>query len=503
MFTDLNEDQLKAVHSQARSLLIVAGPGTGKTHTLVRRILSRIHALPPATRISAITFTNKSTDEMRTRLASQISDMNKIFIGTFHQFCLMILKDYFNISFAVIDREACETLTGSIWPEFPMSRRKRNLEEISRWKNTSFDDQIPPLVHQYQQALRAGKQYDFDDLLLETLIRLREDHDVLERVRKDFYDVYIDEYQDINLLQHELLVLLIGDDQSITAIGDPDQAIYGFRGSDVKFFHSFTKDFPDAEVLYLRRNYRNASDLLSASRQIIKVSGYRDIPAQVASIYQKGSLVIHSALTDKAEAEFIVHSIEKMTGGISMFSRDSQRVGEDDEGKFSFGDIAVLFRLKSQARESIKALERSGIPFHFNGLIRENGMDIDDDLFDQHFEEGGYQPEKISLMTLHASKGLEFPCVFICGCEKGLMPLNLLKMKSDDEEERRLFYVGMTRAKERLIFTHAKKRMLYGKTLNPEPSPYLQDIEESLKNYTASQYLKKKQKADDGQMTLF
>ncbi len=502
MPSNLNPSQQQAVESPAKSLLIVAGPGAGKTHTLTGRIISFSRHLKSPQKILALTFTRKAAGEMMSRLKGENIDLkSRVFIGTFHQFCLFILEGHNSDNFTVASDDECLSIAKETWPDLSSGEYKKRLESVSRWKSTEFDSRIPDDVQKFNAALRKKNRYDFDDLLLETFRLFSAHPKVLAQTQKSYPYVFVDEYQDMNRIQYELLKRLVGKGGSITAIGDPNQAIYGFRGSDVRFFHSFCHDFLGAEVLYLTENYRNTKDVLSASSQIIRHDADTHVPRQVARIHGQGLLTVHESATDKAEAEYVVHTIEKLVGGTSMFSQDSGRVGRGEEGEISFGDIAVLYRLKSQARELKKAFERSGMPFHITGDVSAE-KDIGEDLLAQRHIEPDIDAEKVSLMTLHASKGLEFSCVFICGCEEHLLPLDLMNMTSDTGEERRLFYVGMTRAKCRLYLLHSQKRMLYGQKMSNPPSRFLSDIEESLKNYSSSEF-RRKEKTDDGQLSLF
>jgi len=498
----LNPSQQAAVESDAPSLLIVAGPGAGKTHTLTCRILHQIQHLNNSQKILAITFTRKAAGEMRARLSPHIASLDeKIFVGTFHQWCMDILRQDSGQDIAVADDDQCLSIAKQVWPDLSASDCKKRLEEISRYKSCCFDRDEPEVVLHYNRALRERGLYDFDDLLLETWRLLKSRPDVLSAVKGVYPEIFVDEYQDINAIQQELLKILAGFDNHLTAIGDPDQAIYGFRGSDVQFFYAFMDVFPGAQMLSLNENYRNAQDVLAAASQMMSPGRSPDVPAQAARIHAQGRLTIHAASTDRSEAEYIVHTIEQLVGGTSMFSQDSGRVDSHHDGELSFGDIAVLYRLKRQAVELKKAFERSGMPFHIVGDTAAD-QEIEADLFRQRHEDPDIDAEKITLMTLHASKGLEFGCVFICGCEEGLLPLSLMKMTADRDEERRLLYVGMTRARHRLYLTHAARRRLYGLCLSNPPSPFLADIEESLKNHSRNAF-KKKEPKDDGQMTFF
>lgn len=504
---NVNETQKKAVEYDGGRLLIVAGPGTGKTHTLTLRIARRTRTLSPGQKVLAITFTNKSSEEMQDRLKKTNVDPEKFTAATFHRFCLTILREYISVvglpaGFQIALPEIVEEIAKELWPQKTVRERKQILWEISKFKTVCFRDECPPQAESLNAALRTRGLLDFDDLLLEALRLLENHRDVREAVRAVYRNICVDEYQDINAVQHALLKILAGPDGQLTAIGDPNQAIYGFRGSDVQLFQTFPQDFPGAEILSLSENYRSAAKILTASTQIIAGGKSVHVPELTARIYQEGQLTIHAAASEKAEAEYVVHQIEKLVGGTSMFSQDSGRVDGEDTAERSFGDIAILYRLNSQARALKEAIHRSGIPYQIAGEAAKEDVDEFWTL-DCPSEKGArVDPEKVALMSLHASKGLEFPVVFIVGCEENLLPLNLEGMTADAEEERRLFYVGMTRAKERLYLIRAHKRMMYGKSRTPEPSPFLHDIEEELKEYAQST-ARKKRKKDEEQMSFF
>lgn len=506
--SQLNPSQHAAVEHRGGHLLIVAGPGTGKTHTLTARIARQLQDLSEDKRILAITFTRRAAEEMRLRLQRQIPDVEKkVFIGTFHQFGLSLLKEYgaslgLPADFRVAEENDIMEATKNVWPDKSARDRNLLLEEISRWKGTRFYEDAPAQVRSLTAELRSRGLLDFDDILLETKNLFKKNEDALNRVQAMYQGIFVDEYQDINLLQHTLLKLLIGIKNELTAIGDPNQAIYGFRGADVRFFTTFTEDFPGAMILPLSENYRSAQRIISASSQVALSNDKFSVPALKAKLEKEGRLITHQALTDRAEAEYVVHQIEQLVGGTSMFSQDSRRVGRQEAGSVTFGDIAVLYRLNSQHRVLREAFERSGIPFHISGITSGEGTDTAEDVYLGSGREAEIQAERVSLMTLHSAKGLEFPVVFIVGCEQGLLPLDIVGLATDKEEERRLFYVGMTRAKEKLFLLNAKKRMLYGKTMQNAVSPFLLDIDDELKD-VQKRTLKRKPKKDDGQIPLF
>jgi len=299
----------------------------------------------------------------------------------------------------------------------------------------------------------------------------------------------VDEYQDSNIVQNALLKKLACEGVLLTAIGDVNQSIYGFRGSRVELFRRFQEDFPPAKVLSLQENYRSAPSLLAASSQVM---GRLEL---LAKLDTEGKLVIHAAATDRAEADYVAGQIEKLIGGMDMTT--SRRA------RHSLGDIAVLYRLNAQSHLLSHALEYLGIPHQISQKPQRAQVYSDGDVLGQNEEQIEYNVEKVSLMSVHAAKGLEFPIVFLVGCEDSLFPLDLVGMKGDPQEERRLFYVGMTRAKEHLYLIHAKRRQLFGQTLMQSPSTYLADIAEELKAYESSRRATPKKDPDAAQMKLF
>jgi DNA helicase-2/ATP-dependent DNA helicase PcrA len=562
--SNLNEAQSRAVAHDNGHLLIVAGPGTGKTHTLIHRILSFISKLQAGQKVLAITFTNKAAEEMRERLKALSPGVeDSVAVGTFHSFCLQLLRQRIHQTnlpsgFRVASPEEIEGILKTAW-DIPAQDLKKILEFISRWKSFSPGQSKPPRLKEYNECLRSKGLADFDDLLYETLILLRNNEKVAAQIRRMYPLICVDEYQDLNAIQNALLKELVDENVRLTAIGDPNQAIYGFRGSDVRFFHQFDNDFHPTTVMMLNENYRSTPNLLAASGQVIG----SDALQAIAGIQAQGRLVIHEAPTDKAEAEYVVHQIETLVGGTSMFSRDSGRVKDGAGGDRTFGDIAVLYRLNAQKHLLKQAFDRSGIPYQVCGdetpalsaeimealknlagrqdsaaqvLKRFEESPDGQSWLERHVHMRGYWPcllrlaagcgslseffdktalqqpedgfefdvEKVSLMTLHASKGLEFPVVLIVGCEERILPLDFVGMTSDIQEERRLFYVGMTRAKEQLYLIRALRRMFFGQALNNAPSKFLADIKEDLKAYEMHVAKKREtKKSDDEQLTLF
>ncbi len=558
--TDINDQQWQAVQLRGSHLLIVAGPGTGKTHTLVGRIISLSREISSSEKILAITFTNKAAQEMRERLHSKLPNLDKnIEAGTFHKFCIRILRDFSSFSrigrnFSIASDDQAGQFFKEIWPDLKGKPRRAKLKSISEYKQKEELSDFPEDILAYNQLLRKNNVLDFDDILCEALYLLKINKDVLKKIQNQYRYIFVDEYQDINSVQHSLLKLIASERNLLTAIGDPNQAIYGFRGSDIRFFKSFLKDFTGAQELTLRENYRSTENLLSASSQVVQKGENSYIPELVAKIYSQGQLVVSETATGRAEAEYVVHQVEQMIGGTSMFSQDSGRVKSYEDGCFGFSDIAVLYRLNSQRRIIEEAFHRSGIPYQVSGdkslidykeamevvsflrpkinqeigeiqkyllsvqktkktdifqklLTLANESQTTYEFFDNLFLQRendliDRKAEKVSLLTLHSAKGLEFSAVFIVGCEEGLIPLMQDNKETDIQEERRLFYVGMTRAKEKLYLLRAKKRSLYGKTCLTKSSPFLSDIEEGLKCYEKENVFHKRKKKDQDQLNF-
>lgn len=568
---ELNTSQRHAADHAGGHLLIVAGPGTGKTHTLTFRIARLSRQLQTGERTLAITFTHKAAEELQERLSKSFPDVRqKVFVGTFHSFCLFYLRDHIQDTdlpkeLNIATTHDLEGLAGELWPDVPQRQLKKKLHAVMERKTRGSGGEISGEVAAYNAILKANALLDYDDLLLEAGKLLSSRREPTGRARKtEFAHVFVDEYQDINALQHALLKEFVRLGATLTVIGDPHQAIYSFRGADVSFFERFADDFPGAAVLSLADNYRSAPNLLKASGQIVT----RETPlisAGTAGIYHQGQLTVYEAPTDKAEAEYVVHGIEKMVGGTSMFSRDSGRVTTTPSVARSFRDIAVLYRLNAQKIVLEEALARHGIPYQTSDdrpfaelapvpelvallkAFRSSGT-LSDAMkkllkttagekilkdsrpawrknverfvrmakrFDHVEEFLDYlvlqQPEdaierrveNVHLLTLHAAKGLEFPVVFIIGCEQNLLPLSIENMVSDSREERRLFYVGMTRAKEVLYLTHARRRRLFGQGMSNPPSPYLGDIEHQLKEYDQAQPLRRRKDGPESSQLEF
>ena len=598
----LNPEQERAVQSKARAVLIQAGPGTGKTRTLTARIawLLREKMAAPA-QILALTFTNKAARELAERIeAFHPPGDGEVLAATFHSFCLKLLREYAGFSRALMDdslrlelmEEALSRVQAESGGKAPGKRKVRRADRMISLAKQRFlgpgddlsgidpenDGHLADVYRAYEAVCEAKGLADFEDLIFMAHRALTEETGLLGTVQSRFTHIFVDEYQDLNQGQYDL-VRLLAEKAHVFVIGDPDQSIYGFRGSDNRFFHRFETDYPGCEQIRLRQNYRSTQTILDASFQMI--SGPEQEVAEARRIYASlttsQKLIIRKTASASAEAVAVGKMIEGLVGGLSMLYNDTSSAdtgsgGEEGlDGEYSFADFAVLYRTRAQCEIFASAFEKAGIPFQTADrerwqaapgiqdalellktgreeqpgiqsvgqsarLIAEIGDTLDmaarvktspetlsawqhltylaervpdpaallDHLAlnrDADLLEPG--AEKVSLMTMHAAKGLEFPVVFVTGCETGMIPFARdLKQVEDEAEERRLFYVAMTRAMDILCLTYAGKRRIYGLEKKQQRSYFIDDIERELARFDAAAK-KPVQKKTEVQLELF
>ena len=494
----LDDEQRKAAETMNGALLIVAGPGSGKTRTLTHRIAHLVERGVPAEQCLAITFTRRAAAEMRERLAHLLPDEQEVAVHTFHSLGLSILREHTAAAGLPSDfRIASEEERLALLAEtLAVSERKAEtlLRAISRAKRTQrpASREISEAMAAYGRMLAACNWIDFDDLIRMAIKALAADPAVAAAYRERFRWISVDEFQDVDEAQYRLLRLLAPEGANLCVIGDPDQAIYGFRGADASCFDRFRADYPDAKIVRLTHNYRSSGTIVAAASQVIAAGEERPLAAIVRDMHEK--IAIHAAPTERAEAEFVVQTIEQMIGGHSFFSIDSGRAS--GAAGYSFADFAVLYRTDAQSEPLTEALDRAGIPYKKNtraAVVEESDAPAGEEEFDP-------RAERVALLTLHAAKGLEFPVVFVVGLEDGILPLY---WGEPDEaalaEERRLFYVGMTRAKDRLVLSRALSRQRHGKVQRQEASPFLSDIVEELVKHQRSEA---RSKPEDRQLKL-
>jgi superfamily I DNA/RNA helicase len=506
---------------------------------------------------------------MRERLARLLPTSTvKLAIHTFHSLGLAILREHgtaagLDHGFRVAgEAERIELLAATL--ELSAHKAERLLRGISREKRTQSwaGSEVTEARAAYARAMALRNWIDFDDLVALAVRVLMSDPHIAEFYRRRWRWISVDEFQDVDEQQYRLLTLLAPPDGNLCAIGDPNQAIYGFRGADASCFDRFRQDYPAVRTVRLARNYRSTGTIVSASSQVIAPRPNEPVAEVVRDMHER--IAIQVAPTERAEAESVVKAIEHMLGGHTFFSIDSGRAGPSPQVNRSFADFAVLYRTDAQSAALREALDRSGIPYQkhshtalaeepaVRALLQELGdgsgaTTLADDLqaaahrlaergdagagadvgmalqrlmalsercgherarfvdaaaltTDAEFWDA--RADRVSLMTLHAAKGLEFAVVFIVGLEDGLLPLHW--SEPDDTataEERRLFYVGMTRAKDRLILSRARQRHWRGRPHMLEPSPFLRDIENELVKHQPMQGARAKR--EDRQLKLF
>lgn len=645
LFDSLNSPQKEAVHKVQGPLMIAAGAGTGKTRTLTHRIAYLIHGAGIDPRhILAITFTNRAAREMRERMTTLLGEgkTTLLEIGTFHSVSAKILRDQihhlgYGKSFALLSEEERLNLLRELGAG-SMAEAAKCLTRISAFKNGCGEqEEAPPLFSEYQASLVQKNGLDFDDLILLVLRLFEEYPRILNRCRERFQYILVDEYQDLNLPQYRLIRLLAEPRRNLCVVGDADQAIYSFRGAHVENFLNFPKHYPDAEIIRLEQNYRSTPAILEAAEQVVSKNTKR-IEKRLFTDERSGHRIrIMEVESDKEEARWIVSRVEKLLGGTSMFQHDSDRVHAGTEaGSYGLSDMAVLIRLRSQARPLLKVFEESGIPCRFlsseplhrhpetraivrllrflkntdddrplleileerikgvgpksletvKAYVQGQGLSLFQVLakgtripgfglngsrsiqalfrelesfsktgeacsladviqkLSEVFENLGdpsryletfassyrhhswktaldrflqdlclarevdlFDPRAhaVTLMTMHAAKGLEFPVVFIGGLEKGLMPYNRQGVPSisETEEERRLLHVSITRAMKELYLLHARKRRIHGQVLPGEASPFLQDISYTLYKSHVLKAPKRRPQTEDPQLNMF
>jgi DNA helicase-2/ATP-dependent DNA helicase PcrA len=501
LIDDLNDEQRSAVTASPGPLCILAGPGTGKTLVLTRRAAWLIReGLARPENVYAVTFTRQAANEMSARLNALLPfrpEAQKSRVSTFHALGLRILTEHLSREIKILDEDerlqaVRQAADGSGFKAPDLLNRISLIKQGLAGPGTIDDTALAAAFTRYENILAESEAMDFDDMVVRAVRLLEENADVLEQWRNRIQHLLVDEYQDVNLAQYRLTRLLAaGNNPDFTVIGDPDQAIYGFRGADSAFFQQFQDDFPKAKIVALTENYRNSDTIIKAAAGTIHQNPAANRPKLKPN--RRGAAKVATAVlaTPAAEAEYVVWRIEQLLGGASHFALDSGRVENHRTGDLSLGDIAILYRLHQMADPIVEALHRAGLPIQQAGV--ETGKETDS---------LDFTAERISLLTMHAAKGLEFEVVFVIGLEEGIVPYEPPnKAPADISEERRLFFVALTRARRELVLTRSRKRTLFGQKRMPEPSPFLAEIASGLK--ALEDLPGRKAKPRDRQMDLF
>ena len=616
---NLNNEQQKAVDVVNGPVLILAGAGTGKTKTLVAKIsniISSGYARP--SEILAVTFTNRAAKEMNKRLSEQIGSVYMEWLGTFHSAAAKILRRHATLvglgdDFVIIDADDQRKLVKSILPEGATKDfRKVLVSKIQAWKDKAYmpdnviskgarDLECLGYYRSYQERLRSSNAVDFADLLLYNILIFKENSAVLEEYQKAIKYILVDEYQDTNFIQSLWLKLLAQKNRNLCCVGDDDQSIYGWRGADIENILTFSKDYPDAQIIRLERNYRSTPHILAVASSVIanncsrlgkdlwtenntgsrvhvmELYDGRDEAKCVTNIIANLSnsillkdiaiLVRAGSQTRLFEESFVKKCIPyQVIGNLRFYERKEIKdmiaylrliVNHNDNLAFEriinipareIGVVTVkkiykeslmerismldvlrnmllrgdLKRCKSHAEVFLSKFDTwteqlKSMPLNdFMMTIAEDSGYIDmlkndeegrlenirelvyalksfeDPVeFLQHVSlitsiDSDEDQSMVKIMTLHMSKGLEFPCVFLPGWEEGVFPNKKSIDEYDEaEEERRLAYVGITRARNDLFILYAKNRFLNNTWQMMLPSRFVTELPKEHIKFTA------------------
>lgn len=604
----LNEPQKAAVTAPDVPLLIVAGPGSGKTRVIAHRIAFLLARGIKPQRILAVTFTNKAARELGERVAALLGQptFRMPYLGTFHSICARILRREikelgFDPDFSIFDDDDAERALREVLRQAGLDPRKLHpraiLAEISRAKvelidertyaaaaETAWQRRVAELWPRYQEFLRRQNACDFDDLLVHTIAIFRSAPSITARYQELFHHILIDEYQDTSPAEYTLIRILAQQHQRVFAVGDSDQAIYNFRGADFRNILNFQRDWPAARIIKLEQNYRSTTSILEAAQSLISHNTMRTPKGLWTTNGEGTPPTISHVENEREEGLFLLRAIDqwigqpgrnlrdcvvlyrvnaqsraleeaflaaglpyRIVGTVAFFARREIRdilaylkllrnpedhislsrivnvpprgIGEKTLEKLERGEVspklAAFFAMLEELRKAAKDLpptdliavvsEKTGYKeWLCDGTLAgesrwENVRELrsvaarhgslasfleEVSLVSDQDDLGrgeGSSKDAVHLMTLHTAKGLEFPFVAIVGLEEGLLPhARSLESGEELEEERRLCYVGMTRAREHLLLTFTKSRLLYGSIVANPPSRFLSELPEHL-----------------------
>ncbi|MEC8334001.1 MAG: ATP-dependent DNA helicase UvrD2 [Actinomycetota bacterium] len=461
---NMTEKQFDAVRSDARHLRILAGAGTGKTRVLTQRIAYQINAVRIEPEHSlCLAFTNKAATEIKDRM-TPMGEASSVETGTFHSIAYRQVKarwkdlgirdepDLISNQGSYLSRVLPKSLNHAernfILTEinWATARRISVVDYISEAENAGRLDVVPLVsvseyFQKYLELKRKENFIDFDDIIQLAIRFLAEDANYAEARHWKFKDLFVDEFQDVNPLQFALLQAWLGSSSSLTVVGDPCQAIYSWNGADARFLNDFEKYFPNSQTVILKDNFRSSPEILALSSSILPMMEHLD------SKKQSGRLpTIRAELDEYEEARSVARLVKELA------------VGDID-----LGDQAVLVRTHAQIPPIIEVFKEQEIKF----------------MVASDTESGAGRDDGVQILTLHAAKGLEWKIVHLCGVEEGFHPISHADTELALEEERRLFFVGLTRAEEQLHISWARNRAL-GSKRSRKPSMYIRELSDLL-----------------------
>ena len=637
LLKDLNIEQQEVVTSTEGPLLVLAGAGAGKTKALTHRIaylISEKEVNP--NKILAITFTNKAAGEMKSRVDtliknSKLKTQNSPSMGTFHSVCARILRSEaphlgYPQNFVIFDEDDAKKLLKQVINKLGLSDKKispstaKNLissakneligpKEYATYAESFREQSIIDVYELYQKELEKNEAMDFDDLLMNVVLIFQRFPEVLTKYQNRWQYLLIDEYQDTNHVQYLFAKLLAQRSGNICVVGDDWQSIYSWRGANFQNILDFEKDWPQAKVVRLEKNYRSTKAILAAAQSVIERNERRSDKKIWTDNKAGKPIEVYEAGSEGDEASFVARQMEnlvargyklsdmavfyrtnaqsraveeaflnmrlpyKIVGGVRFYERkeikdalswlrvasgandfialerslttppsgigkltiakirdicDKQNIKISQLQNTNLSEIlgpkaaygladyfGKIQKIKSKASESLSAgvelaIKTSGLIQYLSDGTFENeerienlrellsvvkeleavkeGLNLESFLEEvaliSDLDNYSETDEGATLMTLHTSKGLEYKVVFIVGLEENIFPHSRsLFEPSELEEERRLFYVGMTRAKELLYLIHARRRLYFGGIQNNQPSRFIAEIPAHLLNF--------------------
>ena len=376
MLSTLNDAQRRAVQISSGPVLILAGPGSGKTRVITHRIAHLVltcHVSP--FNILAVTFTNRAAREMSERLQALIpGQVSGINLGTFHAICARILRHDgpaigIERNFVIYDEDDQERVMRQVMEEINLDSKRVSpgalLAQISKAKSELRDLEGPggptsspwertlrQAARRYQELLRASNAVDFDDLLVLAVRLFQQKPDVLKRYQQRWQHILVDEFQDTNVAQYALVKLLAAEHHNLCVVGDEDQSIYSWRQADIRNILSFEIDFPDAQVVYLEQNYRSTKTILKAAREVISANSMRKEKNLWTQNETGAQITVVEAYDEEEEAQFVADEVQRLV----------------EEGAYQFRDFAVMYRTNAQSRALETAFRRRRLPHKVIGM---------------------------------------------------------------------------------------------------------------------------------------
>ena len=380
---DLNERQREAVEAIDGPLLIVAGPGSGKTRLITARIayLLRVVGVSPG-RIAAVTFTNKAAREMRARVEAVASyQAPRLSMGTFHAFCARALRQDgeaigLDRNFGIYDDpdqlDVVKRGMGELEIDTKQFSPRAILSAISGAKSqlltaegfkmrtaSYFDEVVGRVYERYETLMARSDAVDFDDLLLKTYFLLSQRDDVAAKYQDRYVHFMIDEFQDTNVAQYAIARLIAQKHRNLCVVGDPDQSIYSWRNADIRNILSFQNDFPDARIVALEQNYRSTQTILDAASRLISANSQRVEKELFTNNGEGVPIEMAEGYDEEEEAQFVLREVGSLT-----------REGIGEPAQYKLGDIAVMYRVNAQSRALEESCLRYGVPYQVVGGMK-------------------------------------------------------------------------------------------------------------------------------------